>query len=197
MEFSRISIPSFSRIFPNQGSNSGLSCTAGRFFTIWATREALGLQMMICINLGYAWAFQRYADTWTQLPDPKSRIYSFPKWIPLRTDLPVHADYRIVTQSCLTHCNAMHCSLPGSSVHEISQTRLLEWVAMSFSRGSSQPREQTHVTCIGRWILYYWTTREAHPCRLSTPNPPLKTIPFLLDQIKGTLCLDLVHWPRV
>ena len=83
----------------------------------------------------------------------KSHIYSFPKGIPLRTDLPVHADCSLVTQSCLTHCNAMDCSPPGSSVHEISQTRLLEWVAISFSRGSSQPRDQTHVTCIGRWTL--------------------------------------------
>ena len=87
----------------------------------------------------------------------KSCIYSFPKGIPLRTDLPVHADCSLVTQSCLTHCNAMDCSPPGSSVHEISQTRLLEWVAISFSRGSSQPRDQTHVTCIGREVEHLGT----------------------------------------
>ena len=126
----------------------------------------------------------RHMDSASRSWNPISN--SFPKRIPLRTDLPVHAGHcRLVTQSCLTHCNAMDCSPPGSSVHEISQTKLLEWVAMSFSRGSSQPRDQTHVTCIGRWILYYWTTREAYPCRLSTPNPPVKTIPFLLDQIKA------------
>ena len=44
-----------------------------------------------------------------------------------------------VTQSCLTLCDAMDCSLPGSSVHEISQARILEWVAISFSRESSRP----------------------------------------------------------
>ena len=173
---------SFSRIFPNQGSNSCLSCTAGRFFTIWATREAPGLQMVICINLGPFREMQTHGLSFQIL---KSHIYSFPKWIPLRTGLPVHGDCCLVTQSRLTHCNAMDCNPPGSSVHEISQTRLQEWVAISFSRGSSQPRDQTHVTCIGRWILYYWNTREAHPCRLSTLNPPLKTIPFLLDQIKA------------
>ena len=43
---------------------------------------------------------------------------------------------------------------PGSSVHWISQGRILEWVSTSFSRGSSRPRDQTCVSCIGRWILY-------------------------------------------
>ena len=48
----------------------------------------------------------------------------------------------------------MDCSLPGSSVHEILQARILEWVAISISRGSSWPRGQTCVSCIGRQILY-------------------------------------------
>ena len=48
-----------------------------------------------------------------------------------------------------------------SSVHGISQARILEGVAISFSRGPSQPRDQTYVSCIGRRILYHWTTREA------------------------------------
>ena len=52
-------------------------------------------------------------------------------------------------------CNPMDCSLSGSSVHRISQARILEWVVISFSRGSSQPRDQTHISCIGRWILYH------------------------------------------
>ena len=46
----------------------------------------------------------------------------------------------LVTKLCLTLCNSMECSLPGSSVHGILQARILEWVAISFSRGSSQPR---------------------------------------------------------
>ena len=55
----------------------------------------------------------------------------------------------------------MDCSPPGSSVHGISQARILEWVAISFSRGASRPRHWTHVFCIGRRILYRWATREA------------------------------------
>ena len=62
----------------------------------------------------------------------------------------------VCAQSCPTLCNPMDCSPPGSSVPGISQAGILEWVAISFSRGSSQLRDQTHVSCIsctGRWIL--------------------------------------------
>ena len=48
----------------------------------------------------------------------------------------------------------MDCNPPGSSIHRISQARILEWVAISFLRGSSPPRDQTCISCIGRWILY-------------------------------------------
>ena len=50
--------------------------------------------------------------------------------------------------SCVWLCNSIDCSLPGSSVHGILQARILEWVAMPSSRGSSQPRDQTHISCI-------------------------------------------------
>ena len=55
----------------------------------------------------------------------------------------------------------MDCSQPGSSVHGISQARILEWIDISFSRGSSQPRDQSLVSYIGRRILYHWATWEA------------------------------------
>ena len=64
----------------------------------------------------------------------------------------------LVAQSCPTLCEPMDCSLPGSSVHGILQARVLEWVAISFSRGSSQPRDRTFVFCvsyIGKRILYH------------------------------------------
>ena len=59
-----------------------------------------------------------------------------------------------VTQSCLTLCHPMDCSPPGSSVHGILQGRTLEWVAISFSRKSSWPRDRTQVCLHCRWILY-------------------------------------------
>ena len=56
-----------------------------------------------------------------------------------------------VAWSCLTLCNPMDCSLPGSSVHGFFQARVPEWVAISFSRGSSQPRYQAQVShSVGR-----------------------------------------------
>ena len=67
----------------------------------------------------------------------------------------------LVANSCPILCDPMDCSPPGSSVHRISQARILEWVAISFSSGYSQPRDWTHVSYIGRWILYHWATREA------------------------------------
>ena len=58
-------------------------------------------------------------------------------------------------------CEPMNSSLPGSSVHGIFQVTILEKVAISFSRGSSPPRDWTCISCIGRWILYHWATWEA------------------------------------
>ena len=60
--------------------------------------------------------------------------------------------------SCLTLCGPMGCNPPGSSVHGIFQGRILERVAISFSKVSSQLRNGTCVSCIGRRILYHWLT---------------------------------------
>ena len=67
-----------------------------------------------------------------------------------------------ITQSSLTFCNPMDCSPPGSSVCGIFQSRILELVATFYSRGSSQPKDWTHISCIGRQILYHRTTWETH-----------------------------------
>ena len=63
-----------------------------------------------------------------------------------------------VSQSCPALCRPMDRSPPGSSIHGILQARILEWVAMPSSRGSSQSSDQTHVSnvsCIGRRVLYH------------------------------------------
>ena len=54
-----------------------------------------------------------------------------------------------VAQSCPTLCDPMDCNLLGFSIHGILQARILEWIAISFSRGSSRPRDQTQVSHIG------------------------------------------------
>ena len=60
-------------------------------------------------------------------------------------------------QSCLTICDPVDCSPPGSSVHGILQARTLEWVVVPSSRGPSRSRDRTqvsYVSCVGRWVLY-------------------------------------------
>ena len=79
----------------------------------------------------------------------------------------------VLISCCLVASNPLwpQGSPPGSSVHGISQVRLLEWVAISFSRGSSWPRDRTHVSyisCIGSPILYHWPTWEAPGLENST-----------------------------
>ena len=63
-----------------------------------------------------------------------------------------------VTQSCPTLCDPINCIPPGSSVHGILQARILEWVAISFSRGSSQPRDWTWVSHIVGRRFTVWAT---------------------------------------
>ena len=57
-------------------------------------------------------------------------------------------------------CDPMDCSTPGSSVHGMSQKRILEWVAVSFARAFSLSRDWTWISCIGRQMLYCWATGE-------------------------------------
>ena len=64
----------------------------------------------------------------------------------------------LVAQSCPTLCNPMNCGPPGSSVHGILQARILEWIAIPFSRGSSRPRDRTWVSCIANRFFTIWAT---------------------------------------
>ena len=66
----------------------------------------------------------------------------------------------LVAQLCLTLFDPMDRSRPGSSVHGILQARILEWVAIPFSRGSSQPRGQTRVSCIASGFFTTWATEK-------------------------------------
>ena len=91
-----------------------VSWTAGEFFTVRATREALYWQQIL-----------------------------------------------LVVQLCPTHCDPTDCSPPGSSVHGILQARILMWVAIPSSRGSSQSRDQTWVTCLIGRLFTIWATKEA------------------------------------
>ena len=67
----------------------------------------------------------------------------------------------LVTQSCLTLCDPTNCSLPGFSVREILQARILEWIAVPFSRGSSLPRDWTLVSCTAGRFFTICATRKS------------------------------------
>ena len=77
-------------------------------------------------------------------------------------------------QLCPTLCDPKDCSLPGSTVHGISQAGIVEWVAISFSRGSPRPRDQTciSVSCTGRQILHHCATSEAPTLHLTLARSP-------------------------
>ena len=120
----------------------------------------------------------------------------------------------LVTQSCPTFCNTKDCNPPGSSVRGTLQIRILEWVAYSFSREFSQPKNQTGVSCIaGRFsTATSWATRELclnssssvtstiHTC-LSKLFPPVHCVFFkasgwfslghitICSHISGEFCL--------
>ena len=97
----------------------------------------------------------------------------------------------LVCKSCPTLLQPWTVAPPGSSVHGISQARILEWVAISFSRGSSWPRNRTHVSWIGKWILYQWATRE---------DELVAVLLSFLQQNITPLCgyttfyLSIIHW---
>ena len=96
---------------------------------------------------------------------------------------------------CLTLCNPIDCSPPGSSVHGIFQARILEWVAISSSRRSSQPRDQTlisYVPCIAGGFFMCWASKEA-PGELLFPGPQL----FLRHGFSPTWLGYLDIWSQV
>ena len=73
---------------------------------------------------------------------------------------PLYESESEVAQLCPTLCDCMDCSLPDSSVHGIFWARILEWVAISFSRRSSPPRDRTRVSCIVDRCFTIWTIRK-------------------------------------
>ena len=117
-------------------------------------------------------------------------------------------DLKSVSHSaCPTLCDPMDCSLPGSSAHGVLQARILEWVAIPFSRGSSRPRDQTQVSCIYRQILYLlshqgslkrlrlfkWKDSESFPTARSVifRHPPLR---FLKKERQDLFPSPAIKW---
>ena len=112
---------------------------------------------MLCVTLGEKDAFPVTTASWRQSPQSPSEVgvvaSMFKLVILLSTFVNLSSaetQYVVcfVAQSCLTLGDSMDCSSPGSSVHGIFKARILEWVTISFSRGSSRPRDRTCVSCV-------------------------------------------------
>ena len=153
----------FQGIFPTQGSNPGLPH---------------------CWQILYQLSHQGSPRTLEWVAYPCSRGSSRPRnWTRVSciaggffTNLGYQESESEVTQSCPTLCDPKDCSLPGSSAHGIFQARVLEWVAISFSRGSSQPTDRTQVSHIVGRRFTVWATREAPQFRGETMNSFFNTL---------------------
>ena len=113
-----------------------------------------------------------------------------------------------VAQSCPTLCDPMDCNLSGSSIHGIFQPRVLEWIAISFSRGFSQPRNRIRVSCIAGRFFTDWAMREAYqhaskwlPVQIFWTKEPLTRLSSCLPELMAPSTHCLVHsafstvWP--
>ena len=115
----------------------------------------------------------------------RTRASNAQRWLPdpitvFSQGLGIEFEVKIV-QSCLTLCDPMDCT-----VHGILQARILEWVAIPFSRGSSQPRDQTQVSRIGGGFFTSWATREAQ----ESSNPGIKPGSPALQ----AACIQILVW---
>ena len=93
----------------------------------------------------------------------KQQAQGLPIWLFLLTPVLILRPMCVFSDalSWSTVCDPMDCSLPGSSVHGILQARMLEWVAISSSRGSSWPKDWTCISCFAGGFFYHWVTWEA------------------------------------
>ena len=153
------------------------------------------------MDSGEAWTGQGYPPS--EPPKTESGGRERWAWRPSAAALPAgsafvsqHCSVRAcsVTELCLTLCNPVDCSPLGSSVHGILQARMLEWVSMPSSRGSSWPRDGTRVSCVsctGRWVLYCCTTWRWPLISSTSPFPLLAPFSaFFLVIVNMTVLLS-------
>ena len=125
-----------------------------------------GLQSMGSQRVGHHWAtntiksYRHMYELHKTLGFLKFLLRSLQNRIWIMRFLKNNLKKTILSLGCWYSCNPMNCNLPGSSIHGILHARILEWVDISFSRGSSQPRDQTQVSRIAGWCFTDWATRK-------------------------------------
>ena len=145
--------------------------------TFWRKSELSWITYLASVSGIHGWQSVSFMGTgWCHfiglLEGPESRVMMLGD-IGMIALSPCHI-HCMHAQSCLALCDPMDCNPPGSSVHGILQARILEWVAMPSSRGSSQPKDRIHissVTCIGRQVLHQGATWEVLPCPVLSGKP--------------------------
>ena len=145
------------------GSTGKECCHSTFFFFFFCTFLVLWQTILILYNVHVLTAYNSFPQYLHGLPP-----YFLPSF--RRSE---------VVQSCPTLWDPMDSSLQGSCVHGIFQARVLEWVAISFSRGSSPPRDQTQVSRIARRRFTIWATREAYFLQNFTQISPFRDLFWL------------------
>ena len=138
--------------------------------------EILGDRRHLCCRFSIGPLFQATGES-----RQKSRVKADSKHLPLVVSLRyIHGLKKkvevLVTQSCWTLYDPMDCSPLVFSVHGILQAKILEWVAISFSRGSFQLRDQTNVSCIAGRFFTIWATRKTPHTRCRSLLSRVKTL---------------------
>ena len=132
--------PGFGLLWSVEGDECRCVTSQSQAFTVLATSRVFVVVILL--------------ETWDQYAIKKSQL----------------GFCRKITKSCPTLCDPMDCSPPGSSVHGIFQARILEWGAISSSRGSSRHRDWIRISCIGSWVLYHRAAKEAPPLSSQPPT---------------------------
>ena len=127
-------------------------------------------------------SIQFFAMAWTAVHPASLFVGILQARIMEQIAMPSYRKWGEVTWSCPTLCDPMDCNLPGSFVHGIFQARVLEWVAISFSRGSSQSRDWTWVSRIVGRCFTIWATREVPNTGIEPRSPALQadSVPSVL-----------------
>ena len=136
-----------------------VSCTGGRVFTDWPTREARTSYPIPGLEPLGLWSLSVLSDSFWKPICPDCALDYGGRGYGYRSQ--AQKFHLLLLNPVWLFYDPLICSPPGSTVHEIFQSRILDWVAVAFSGGSSRLRDWTHISCISRWILYHWAIREA------------------------------------